>query len=84
MIHGFGNCGFYSLGWIGMILQLVITIGVIVGIILLIVWLVRRSAAGAVTHHPLGQLSARELLQIRYARGEITREQYLQMLSDLG
>jgi len=29
------------------------------------------------------QTSPREILQIRYARGEITREQYLQMLEDL-
>ena len=27
--------------------------------------------------------NAREILQVRYARGEITREEYQQMLSDL-
>lgn len=30
------------------------------------------------------QASGREILQERYARGEINREQYLEMLSDLG
>ena len=85
-MHGFGFGGFGTFGWIGMILNLVITLGVIIGVVLLVVWAVRRIGAagpGSVTYPGSGQPSAREILQTRYARGEITREQYLEMLADL-
>ena len=83
-----GGYGYGTFGLIGMILNLVITIGVIVGIVLLVIWLVRRlgSEGGALQagHGPrAGQPSPREILQTRYASGEITREQYQKMLSDL-
>jgi len=90
---GFGGCcgglgGFGSLGWIGLIINLVVTIGIIVGIVLLVVWAVRRLSAsgqgqGLISHQTQGRSTAREILQSRYARGEITREEYQQMLVDL-
>jgi putative membrane protein len=71
-----------------MILNLVVTIGVIVGIVLLVVWLVRRAsdgsqASGFQIGAPGAYSSPKEILQLRYARGEITREQYQEMLTDL-
>ena len=85
---GGSGFGFGGLGLVGMILNLVITLGVIVGIVMLVVWLVRRvgSEGGAFSASQRsggGQLPPREILQARYARGEITRDQYQQMLSDL-
>jgi len=83
-----GGYGFGSFGLIGMILNLVITVGLIVGIGLLVVWLVRRvgshGGASSAGQQP-GQAAfvPREILQARYARGEITRDQYQQMLTDL-
>ena len=78
----FGNYGGY--GWIGMIINLAILLVVIVEIIWLVAWLVRRSEARTNTISTIGNiLSPREILQARYARGEITREQYLEMLGDL-
>ena len=83
-----GGYGYGTFGLIGMILSLIITVGLIVGIVLLVVWLVRRvgSQGGALSasQRP-GQetFSPREILQARYARGEINREQYQQMLTDL-
>ncbi len=75
MMMGYGMMGAYGL--IGLLFNVL----VIVGIVVLIVWAVRRfSAPGNQTS---GAQSAREILQMRYARGEITREQYQQMLSDL-
>jgi putative membrane protein len=67
-----------------MILNLVITVGVIIGFVLLVVWLVRRLGSEGKASSP-GQAasSPREILQTRYARGEITRDQYQQMLADL-
>lgn len=79
MMYGYG--GFGSLG---LILNLVITIGVIVGIVALVIWLVRRlgTETGSTTRTAEAH-SPQEILQVRYARGEITREQYQQMADDL-
>ena len=84
MGYGFGDFG--TFGWIGMILNWVITIGLIVGVVLLIAWLVKRVDSG--TQRPAASqgtpgASPRDVLQLRYARGEITREQYQQILADL-
>lgn len=80
-----GNYGFGGFGWIGMILGLVITIGVIVGLVLLVMWAVRRMSGNAQSgpHNLTGQ-SAIDLVQARYAKGEINREEYQLLLSDLG
>ncbi len=84
MMHGFGY-GYGMYGWTGLIINLAI----IIAIIWLIVWIVRRVTA--TNQGPAGTFgsvsgaspSPREILQIRYARGEITREQYLEALEDL-
>ncbi len=65
----------------GMIIGLVFNLLILVGIVLLIVWAVKRFTGN--NSSPAGQ-SPKETLQARYARGELTREQYQQMLSDLG
>jgi putative membrane protein len=81
---GFYNFG--GFGWIGMILNLVITIAVIVGVVILAVWAVRRfsGANAGMGSHKLTGASAKEIAQSRYAKGEISREEYQQILSDLG
>jgi putative membrane protein len=59
------------------------------GLILLAVWLVKMIFSGSQSHHsglntpPGGGLDAREILAQRYARGEITREQYETMKQDI-
>jgi putative membrane protein len=73
---GYGMMG--GFGLIGLLFNAL----VIAGIVVLVVWAVRRFTAGSGLS-PNGQ-SPREILQARYARGELTREQYKQMLDDLG
>jgi uncharacterized membrane protein len=87
---GFGGFGgFGGLGLIGTILNLAITVGFVVGLVLLVAWLWRRvNAEGKAWTTPqtpggIGT-SPQEILQVRYAHGEINREQYQQMLADLG
>ncbi|MCJ7658151.1 MAG: SHOCT domain-containing protein [Anaerolineales bacterium] len=85
MMNGFGFGGF---GLVGLILNLVITIGLIVGIVVLVVWLVGRftlsqQGSSISPYQTDTQSTPREILQTRYARGEITRDDYKQMLSDL-
>jgi putative membrane protein len=87
MMWGFGS-GLGGFGLIGIVLNLVITVGLIVGLVLLIAWLWRRVNLGGQTFaapqsHVGAVASPREILQTRYARGEITRDQYQQMLADL-
>ena len=66
----------FGMGLIGLLINLVI----IIGIVILVVWAVKRFTSGINTS---GGQTPREILQARYARGEITRDQYQQMLSDL-
>ncbi len=65
-------------GLIGLLLNAL----VLAGIVVLVVWAVSRISG--TTNAPPASQSARDILQVRYARGEITREQYQQMLSDIG
>ncbi len=71
---GYGMMGF---GLIGLLFNLLIVVGVVV----LIVWAVKRFSTG--NHEFSHTQTPREILQARYARGEITREQYQEMLKDL-
>ncbi len=81
MMGGGGMMGFGSFGLIGLLFNLAIVIGIVV----LIIWAVKRFTSSTTnSNQPSGSQSPREILQARYARGEITREQYQQMLSDLG
>jgi len=71
-----------------MALNIVITLGVIIGIVLLVVWLVRNVSSNqkGTNNGPNNAdrpLTALEILQIRYVRGEIDREKYQEMLSDI-
>lgn len=76
--------GWYSgIGWIGMILGAILWLAVLVGLILLIIWAIRRLSHGSSSAVTPPKPTAKEILQERYARGEITREQYQQMLEDL-
>jgi putative membrane protein len=76
-----GNLGVVG-GWIELILNLVLGVGLIAGLTLLVVLAIRRGRVPSSTAS--GQPTAKENLQARYARGEITREQYEQKKQDIG
>lgn len=76
--HGWLGGSFGLWGWFGMLFNLLVWIG----IIWLVVWTVRRLSGNA----PGGQAPARtplDVLKERYARGEISREEFEQMKRDL-
>ena len=85
MMWGWSNMmgGFFGggMGWIGMILRFICFILIIIGIILLIVWLAKR-ATHSVIEDKTGS-KALEVLKERYAKGEITKDQYESMKKDL-
>jgi len=70
----------YGYGAIGMIIWVVILIAIVAGV----VWLVR-SAAAPGPHHlpPPRRSSGLDVLEERYARGEINRDEYLQKKRDI-
>ncbi len=77
--------GFGGFGWVGMIIGLMLTVAVIVGVVVLIVWAVRRVSNNPVRSgmQPTANPSAREIAQARYAKGEINRDEYQSIISDL-
>lgn len=77
--------GFNHFSWLGMAFQFLLTLGVIVGLVLLIVWAVRMTVgkSNKSTSQDTSAQSARDIAQSRYAKGEISREEYQQILDDL-
>jgi putative membrane protein len=86
MMGGFGP-GFGGFGLIGLLFN----IAIIIGIVVLVVWAVRQfsrpnnSGSQTASHSSIAgaTLSAREILDVRYARGELTREEYQNILGDI-
>jgi putative membrane protein len=94
MMDGYGRGWGYGFdmmggGWLAGLLMLFFAALVVAGIVLLVVWIVRTSAS---PHGPTGTTAAPgarghdEALAIvkrRYAAGEITKEQYEEMMRTL-
>ena len=85
MMNGFGYGG--GFGLFGGLISFIFNIVLIIGVVLLVIWAIKKFSPGSSNtpwaQNPQSQ-SPKEILKIRYARGEITREQFQQMLSDLG
>ena len=85
-MHGYW---FGSYGWIWMIVNAVFWLAVIGGLVWLVIGAARRTGSGQAGNYLPGMQgmgtgqSAKDIAQMRYARGEITREQYQQLLDDL-
>jgi putative membrane protein len=79
MMGGGGMMGIGGMGLLGGIIGLILNLAILIGIVVLIVWAVKRFTSSS---SPSPVQTPKEILQARYARGEITREQYQQMLSD--
>jgi putative membrane protein len=86
MMGNFGWCGYGGYGWPGMILGPILFIGFLIGLVFLVVWAVRRMTANHPNPGPPNTAiqSARDIAQTRYAKGEISKEEYQQIISDLG
>ena len=86
MMGSFGGMGGWGL--FGGLFSLVLTTGLLVGLVFLGIWLWRTFGAPAGTtawtqSSETRQPSALDVLQARYARGELTREEYQGVLQDL-
>jgi putative membrane protein len=79
-----GMMGRYGYGYspLGGILSLVFFGLLIAGAVLLILWLVRNAGAGALNLRHPGEMPL-DIIKTRYAKGEITKEQYDALRRDL-
>ena len=68
--------GFWGIAWFNLIIVLIITIVVLVGPVLLIIWAIRKSNVNSTQSGPQApsSQSTRDIAQVRYAKGEISRE----------
>ena len=81
---GMMDGGWGGYGWGYGLMHVAVTIAVVVGVVFLVIWAVR-AATGASPHHLHGRRSAGlDVLEERYARGEIQRDEYLQKKKDIG
>jgi putative membrane protein len=69
----------YGMGWFGMIFMALFWIAVIVGIVLLILWIIRSGGRPGAK----GEDSALGILRERYAKGEISKEEFEEKKKDL-
>ena len=83
--------GMTGFGWLW-VLWLLLSVALLVLVVLGAVWLARALTSGSGRNQRTGDEtgdggaagSAREALDLRYARGEIGRDEYLQARRDLG
>ncbi len=80
MMWGWGNWS--GMGWGWMLIGGLLTVLFWVAVIWLIVWGIRRFSGGGPMSGPSGK-SALDIAKERYARGEITKEQFEQIKKDL-
>ncbi len=77
-----GMMGGPGFGIFGMIFGLIFMLLFFTGIILLVVWIVRQFALGGTSAHP-STSNALEILKDRFARGEISKEEFTEMKKEL-
>ena len=66
----------YGFNWLIMVLMMFLSLAFLVAVVLVIVWAVNRSRPG-------GLESPLDILKRRYARGEISKEEYDRMKQEL-
>jgi len=69
-------------GWLGWIMMILFWVLIVAGVVALVKWLVTSSRSSEVGR-PSGGSSALDILKERYARGEITKDEFQQMRKDL-
>jgi putative membrane protein len=67
-------------GWWVMLLSMIFWLLLLVGIVLLVIWLAGKPRESSVPREPQSPL---DVLKMRYARGEITRDDYVRMKDEL-
>ena len=74
---GYGN----SMGWLGMGFGMILNLAFIALIIMAVIWMFRAVSSGG--QRPEKSSGALEILKERYAKGEITSEEYQSIKNEL-
>ena len=74
--------GDWGMGWFGMIFMIIFWGLIIVGLVLLIRWLIQNTSGKGQTSVRTGS-NAMDILKERYARGEISRDEFESMKKDI-
>lgn len=76
--------GYGGFGGMGMLLGILFILALVAGGVLLIIWLSRRSGSSEFrSSHFAATSSALDIAKERYAKGEISREEYQTLISEL-
>ncbi len=76
---------FGGFGWIGMMINLLIAVALIIGLVFLVRWIVERSGKYNSEQTRLDVApTADEIARERYAKGEISRDEFQTILNNLG
>jgi putative membrane protein len=74
--------GGWGMGWFGMIFMIIFWGLIIVGLVLLIRWLIQITSGKGQTGVRTGS-NAMDILKERYAKGEISRDEFESMKKDI-
>ncbi|MDA3951025.1 MAG: SHOCT domain-containing protein [Spirochaeta sp.] len=84
MMHGNWGWGTgMGFGYGGGIVSILLIALIVVGGFFLIRWIIRRTDGGGISLGGPSSQDPENILKERYAKGEISREEYLNMLSDM-
>jgi putative membrane protein len=86
---GYGMMGGYGYGWGFGLLHTAFSVAVIVAIVFFVVWALRAVTGTGHHHHMMAppgapRSSGLDILEQRYAKGEINRDEYLEKKKDMG
>jgi putative membrane protein len=84
MMWGYGGNYGYGSAWLGMGLMMLFGLLVLVGIVLLVIWAVRAASGTGPGVHSVGTADACDIAKTRYARGEISKEEYFEICRNIG
>ncbi len=73
---------FGGFGFIWMIFIFIFILAIIAGVIILIIWAVKKSGSGQQTQY-ISESAAMTALKERYAKGEITKEEFENIKKDI-
>jgi putative membrane protein len=78
-----GMMGGWGGGWAGSLFMMLIWLIILGLAVAAVVWVVRSTTYGSMHQARIGRSRGLELLEERYARGEINRDEYLQKKGDI-